>query len=169
MGEALSQAQRRGPDAPLIRIQLDGELDLDSTEFLEKARGHRSLFVLGWRFRNREAIRRHAALLRDYFTPHPRRLERAVAAVPAQDRGRLVAGIHIRRGDYATFDDGRRFFGYSDYRRVMLEVKAAHPGRDVAFLVCSDEPVPDDAFAGLERLAAPGTEIEDLYAVARAT
>jgi hypothetical protein len=166
-GEALWQAQRRGPDVPLIRLQRGDELDLGSTEFLEAARGHRALFVLGWRFRNHDGVRRHAALLRDYFTPHPRPLERAAAAVrPAQDRGRLVAGIHIRRGDYATFDDGSRFFDHSDYRRVMLEVQAAHPGRDVAFLVCSDEPVPHDAFAGLELLRAPGTELEDLYALA---
>ncbi len=165
--EALWQAQRRGLDAPVMRIQLDGELDLDSTEFLEKARAQRALFVLGWRFRNHEAVRRQAAVLRDYFTPHPHRLERAARAVrPAQNRGRLVAGIHIRRGDYATFDGGSRFFDHSEYRRVMLEVQAAHPERDVAFLVCSDEPVPYDAFAGLELLTAPGTELEDLYALA---
>lgn len=166
-GEALWQAQRRGAGVPLIRVHSDGHLDLDSPEFLERARRHRVLFVLGWYFRNHEGVRRHAALLRDYFTPHPHRLERAAAAVrPARDRGRLVAGVHVRRGDYASFEEGRRFFDHSDYRRVMLEVQAAHPGRDVAFLVCSDEPVPDDAFAGLELLRAPGTELEDLYALA---
>jgi len=165
--EALWQAQRRGAGVPVIRVLPDGHLDLDSAEFLEPARRHRVLFVLGWYFRNHEGVRRNAALLRDYFTPHPHRLERAAAAVgPARERGCLVAGIHVRRGDYATFDDGRRFFDHSDYRRVMLEVQAAHLGRDVAFLVSSDEPVPDDAFAGLELLRAPGTELEDMYALA---
>ena len=166
-GEALWQAKRRGLAVPLIRVCPVASSISSRTTFLEPARGRRVLFVLGWYFRNHEAVRRHAALLRDYFTPHPRRLERAAAAVrPARGRGRLVAGIHVRRGDYATFDDGRRFFDHADYRRVMLEVQAAHPGRDVAFLVCSDEPVPDDAFAGLELLGAPGTELEDLYALA---
>ena len=154
-GEALWQAQRRGAGVPLIaRPAPTAMLDLGSTEFLEPARAPP------------RAVRARLALPQPRGRPPPRRGAAGLLHAPpgtgwsARPRRCAPPGAADAssrestsgRGDYATFDGGRRFFDHSDYRRVMLEVQAAHPGRDVAFLVCSDEPVPDDAFAGLELL-----------------
>ena len=159
--------QQRGRDVGLIRLTRAEELDLNSDFFIGMARRHRVLLIQDWFFRNQENVARHADLLRSYFTPHRRRLERARAAVePARERGRLVIGVHVRRGDYAGFKDGRFLFSHDTYLKTMERARAAHADRDVAFLVCSDEPFHPEAFAGLELVEAPGHELEDLYALA---
>ncbi len=159
--------QQRGHDVGLIRLTRDQYVDLNSDFFVGKARRHRVLIIQDWFFRNRENVERHAGTVRSFFTPHPRRLERARAAVePARADGRLVVGVHIRRGDYERFKGGRFLFSHDVYRRAMDQAVAIHPDRDVSFLVCSDEPVPAEVFAGLDLLDAPGHEVEDLYALA---
>jgi hypothetical protein len=165
--EVVWRLQQRGRDVGMIRLTRDQELDLNSDFFVGMARRHRVLFIQDWFFRNQENVARHAGLLRSYFTPHRRMLERARAAVePARERGRLVIGVHIRRGDYASFKEGRFLFSHDTYREAMERARAAHADRDVAFLVCADEPQPPEAFAGLEVIEAPGDELEDLYALA---
>ena len=77
-----------------------------------------------------------------------------------------MIGVHIRRGDYARFKGGRFLFSHDTYREAMEQAQAAHPDRDTAFLVCSDEPLPPGAFAGMDLIEAPGHELEDLYALA---
>lgn len=159
--------QQRGRDVGMIRLSRDQQLDLNSDFFLGMARRHRVLFIQDWFFRNEGNVERHTDLLRSYFTPHHRTLERAREAVePARGRGRLVIGVHIRRGDYARFKQGRFLFSHGTYREAMEQARAAYADRDTAFLVCSDEPVPPGAFRGLEVIEPPGRELEDLYALA---
>ncbi len=160
--------QRHGRDVGLIRLRREDRLDLNSGAFLEVVRRHRVVFVQDWFFRNSENCLRHRDVIRAYFTPWKRHLDRALATVaPARERGRFVVGVHVRRGDYATFKDGRLFYSHEQYRRVMDGVQAAFADRDVAFLLCSDEPVPRGAFADLDVLYGNGHEVEDLYALAR--
>jgi hypothetical protein len=78
----------------------------------------------------------------------------------------LLVGVHVRRTDYERFKDGRFFYSHAQYRDLMVSVEAIFPERDVTFLVCSDERVPSEAFAGLDVVRGPGQELEDLYALA---
>lgn len=159
--------QQRGRDVGIIRLSRDQELDLNSDFFVGMARRHRVLFIQDWFFRNHENVERHAGLLRSYFTPHRHRLDRARAAVePGRAGGRLVIGVHVRRGDYERFKGGRFLFSHDAYRATMEQAREAHSDRDVAFLVSSDEPLPQRAFGELEVIDAPGAELEDLYALA---
>ena len=126
--EVLWRLQRRGRDVGLIRLTRDEQLDLNSDFFVGMARRHRVLFIQDWFFRNQENVARNADVLRDYFTPHATQAERARAAVePARAAGRLVVGVHIRRGDYERFKEGRFFFSHDTYRQAMEQTQAAHP------------------------------------------
>ena len=163
----LGGLQRRGRDVGLIRLKRGQQLDLDSPAFLEATRRHRLLFVRGWRFRSSEDCARHRKVIRDYLTPWDHHLARSRASLePARRRGRFVVGVHVRRGDYRTFQGGRFYYSLSQYRAIMMRVEAAFPSENVSFLVCSDEPVPSDAFGGLDVVRGPGHELEDLYALA---
>lgn len=109
----------------------------------------------------------NAAEVRRFFTPRAA-IRREVAAHLASARGGadVLVGIHIRRGDFRNFLGGRHDYSNATYARIMRRVCEVCPGREVAFLVCSDEPVDPAAFPGLRVTAGPGTVVGDLAALA---
>ena len=51
----------------------------------------------------------------------------------------LVIGVHIRRGDYATWNDGRFFYELEEYHQFMLRIKQLYKDRRVSFFISSNE------------------------------
>ena len=166
-GEVLHILQWAGLPVGLIRLQRDQSMKLDSPAFLEQARRHRLLFVQDWYFRAPAYCERHRETIRAFFTPWPHHLANVQAVVePARQLGRFLVGVHIRRGDFARFKDGRYYYSHEMYREVMERAQAAFPAEAVSFLVCSDEPAPVEVFAGLDVIYGSGHPLEDLYALA---
>lgn len=78
----------------------------------------------------------------------------------------LIVGVHIRRGDYATWNDGRFFYSLEEYHQFMLRVKALYADRRVAFFISSNEGFPLTRFEGCDcrRFGQePSGAILDLY------
>jgi hypothetical protein len=166
-GGLLHLLQRRGLDVGLVRLRRDQHLDLNSDAFLDVVRAHRLVLVQDWNFRNGANCARHRDVICSFFTPWEKHLARVRAVVePIRRRGRFLVGVHIRRGDYRDFKGGRLFYSHAEYRNVMVGIEALFTDQDVTFLACSDEPVPREAFAGLDVVLGPGHELEDLYALA---
>lgn len=57
----------------------------------------------------------------------------------------LRVGIHIRRGDYARWHEGRYLFDDRQIATVCLRIAEACPGRDIAFCLCGNDPRLDRA------------------------
>ena len=62
----------------------------------------------------------------------------------------LVIGVHIRRGDYATWNDGHFFYELEDYHQFMLRIQHLYAGRRVSFFISSNENFSLDLFEGCE-------------------
>jgi hypothetical protein len=164
---ALHAFQRRGYDVGLIRLRRDQFLDLDSPQFLSKLDRHRVLFVQDWFFRSAADCEKHGDAIRSYFTPWEHHLDRVRAlAEEARLKGKFLVGIHLRQDDYSTFKGGRFFYSHRQYRHVMEQLRMTFADKPVSFLVCSDAPVPDGAFDGMDVSYGNGNELEDLYALA---
>jgi hypothetical protein len=165
--DVLYWQQRRGRDVGLIRLRREDRLDLNSEAFLQVVRRHRIVLVQDWFFRNAQNCERHGDVIRSFLTPWPDRLARARAVLDAAHaRARFVVGVHVRRGDYLAFKEGRFYYSHDQYRRLMEGIEAVYADRDVSFLVCSDEPLPPFAFRGLDIVRGTGGELEDLYSFA---
>ena len=52
----------------------------------------------------------------------------------------MILGVHIRRGDYATFYDGKFFFSDEQYVGVIKRFLALHPDRQVRVFICGNDP-----------------------------
>lgn len=78
-----------------------------------------------------------------------------------------IIGIHIRRGDYESYLDGRYFFSFDQYKLLMDHIQAMLIGKSVHFIVASNERVPSSLFSDLPVTFLSGTEIHDLYSLAR--
>ena len=52
----------------------------------------------------------------------------------------MILGVHIRRGDYATFYNGKFFFSDEQYVGVIRRFLALHPDKQVRVFICGNDP-----------------------------
>jgi hypothetical protein len=108
---------------------------------------------------------RHANAIRAYFDPSPLWRSRLDSWEQAQPREETRIGVHVRRGDYATYQGGRYFFGNEVYVRRMHEIQRQLGGR-TQFVICSDEEFDFSLCTGLDVLRGPCHELLDLLILA---
>lgn len=78
----------------------------------------------------------------------------------------LVIGVHIRRGDYANWNDGRFLFSIEEYYNFMLRIQDLFNNLQVSFFISSNEDFSLDTFKGCncQRFGKdPSGAILDLY------
>ena len=46
----------------------------------------------------------------------------------------FMVGVHIRRGDYETYLNGRFFFSFDQYKDLMLKIQSIHNEKNVHFI-----------------------------------
>lgn len=142
------------------------EIALGESGLVERAGQGRLLVVAGWGFRDDAALARHAGMIRELFTPAPARMRAAAQAVAAARRDAdLLVGLHIRRGDYAQYADGRYFWSAAQYAGIAEQVRRLESGRRVSVLACSDDREILDELSGIVT-PGPGHLVEDLVALA---
>lgn len=142
-------------------------VDMSDAAFLHRVRRSRLLFTDGWLFHDRPALARHKSTIRRFLCPRPSLLRRSERVVEAARRsGDVLVGVHIRRGDYASFLGGKYFYDLSDYVRWVEQAKELFPNKRASFLVSSDEDT-RSAFAGNDDVFyCEGHPVADLYALA---
>ncbi|WP_455591266.1 alpha-1,2-fucosyltransferase [Bacteroides sp.] len=129
-------------------------------------------FSPGWsNSSDRAFIDKHADTLRFLFSPHEAVWKQAEALVEP-DRKYVMVGVHIRRGDYATYRGGKYYFDLEVYANYMLKLKeqiisnsAIGEKVQVRFLLCSNERISMKKFAGLDVVIGNGDFIVDLYSL----
>ena len=141
--------------------------DLGDPGFVRKAQT-KIMIVRGWPFSDAQSVKKHAPVIKKFFTPLPvyrQNIARLMEKI--RQEADIVIGIHIRRGDYEKFENGRFFFGFDVYAQKAKELAQQFHGKKAGFLLCSNEPIDIAAFAGVRAFSGTGHFIEDLYALAR--
>ena len=127
----------------------------------------RTLWIKGWLYRDPEGVRTHAAAIRDFFAPVPPMAQRIAAFVQSVRSGdQVLVGLHLRRGDYRAWADGRYFYEDAAFCGVMRQMRVALPGRRVRFLLVSDEAIDRTHFQEFDIVVGPGDAMGDLYSLA---
>ncbi len=80
----------------------------------------------------------------------------------------LLCGIHIRRGDYKSFVDGKFYFDNEVYISKIREMKLLFNEKKIKFIIVSDEniEIADSIVKELVIVSGIGDVIEDLYTLA---
>lgn len=100
--------------------------------------------VSTWDYRNVNGSGRQAEKLRLFFSPKESELNSAKEICQKYFRSDVVTiGVHIRRGDYAQWHNGKFFYNDDVYNRNMhsVENEFISRGQKVQFIVFSNEPV----------------------------
>ncbi len=147
-------------------------LNWDEAADLEKAPELKSTvcFVQGWLFRSDRLFKKHEAMIRDFFAPGVS-FQKALDLFfekHVSDQDETLIGIHIRRGDYKTFEEGKYFYAVEDYSRIIQQLALLFKDRNPHFLVCSNEKIVfGRELSHLKITPGPDHELLDLYALAR--
>jgi hypothetical protein len=78
----------------------------------------------------------------------------------------MVVGIHIRRGDYAFWHNGRFFYELETYHQFMLQIQQLYDDKKVSFFISSNEDFSLDIFDSCDCYRfekEPSGAILDLY------
>lgn len=125
-------------------------------------------FTKGWQTRtDTRYLKQTLPELKRIFRPKDEIMKKAEAMVAGlRQESDMVVGVHIRRGDYATWNDGRFFYSLEEYRQFMLRVQECYKDRRVSFFISSNEDFSLDLLEGCtcRRFGKePSGAILDLY------
>jgi hypothetical protein len=155
-----------GGPVRVIRIKGSQQIDLGDHEFAATA-WSRHVMAQGWLFRSERLFQKHADQVREHLridAVHQANVDRLLASL--RDQADVVVGVHVRRGDYATFMDGKYFYTVTQYASMMQRLVEQLSPRRVVFLACSNAVLDPRDFAGLPVRFGTGEMVEDLYALA---
>lgn len=128
------------------------------------------LYVVdGWYYRDYEALFRYRDRIIELFHPTTEIEERIdrfweEACIPDV----ITIGVHMRRGDYRVWENGRFYFTDETYKKWMIDLAEDTPNK-LQFILCSNEEInlPNFESDRYSVCKAPGTQMEDLYTLAR--
>lgn len=148
------------PDKQIEKTQKEALLKMDSNK--------KTFYFCGWFFRTPNGLEKYHEEIRNYFRPKEKYLHKIKELIePLKTSGKFLVGVHIRQGDYKIWNGGRCYYSFEEVRRILeLYLKRQTEPEKTFFVICSDEKINDDVFAGLPYIKGPGSEIEDLYALA---
>lgn len=116
----------------------------------------RNVVVEGWYVRHYDLFLKYLEEIKDLFTFDDSitiRIKNFMASTSAADDIKL--GIHIRRGDYRTWNGGKYFFENHEYISFIKAFQNIYPEKKIAVYLCSNEPIDMDNF----KSSLPGMKI----------
>lgn len=144
---------------------------LNDPAFVEAAT-HKILLVDGWFYEDKTSLQKHAAEVKKLFTPNRAYLQQVEQLKTGQfAQYDAVVGVHIRRGDYKTYNNGQWYYSNETYIGFMDQVlqTTTFSNKRTAFFICSNEALNYDEFSRFNLIKPTGHLIEDLYALAACT
>lgn len=102
----------------------------------------RNVIVEGWEVRFYDLFLKY----RDEITELFRFLPEVESAAMQSLKGRedaIKIGVHVRRGDYARWQNGKYLFDDAQYAGVIAGTEALYPGRKICAVICTNDPALD--------------------------
>ena len=105
--------------------------------------------------------------LQQIFRPREEIMEKAVQMIAhIKEDADIVVGVHIRHGDYKTFENGRYYYTLGEFHQFMLRIQNLYKNHRIAFFISSNESFDVSIFEGCHchRFGKePSGDILDLY------
>ena len=148
------------------------ELRLDYPDFFNFIRPKQTIFLMGWRFRDRTNIIKHADKIRAYFRPREQYMSNVTALISKSRKTcDILVGVHIRQGDVKNPKSFGHNMGWhyetDTYIKIMEKIEKLFQGKKVGFLISSDEKQDGGKFSKFNFTFGTGHVIEDMYSLAQ--
>ena len=98
-------------------IDFENSYDYETNSKLLKKK--RNIFVKGWNFRDFKNVLKYKEYFREQFTPlTPLKQE----LVKIMESDKIKIGVHIRRGDYREWQNGKYYYSDSEYIDIIKKL-----------------------------------------------
>lgn len=154
-------------DLPEYRFDESRFFELDTPAFQTVFSRKPVVFLFGRFFRDYSNFEKHQETIRNFFTPiHEIQVQIQSIIQNTKKETDLIVGVHMRRGDYEQFANGKYFYSQSEYLRQMQQLLTLTSSKRVKFIVCSNEPIQKNIFKDLAFCTGPGHLVGDMYTLA---
>lgn len=98
-------------------------------------------FIKGWDTRSEtKYLKQTLPNLKIIFRPKDSIVEKAERMIDEMRKeSDMVVGVHVRRGDYAIWNNGKYFYEIEDYHSFMLQIKELYHDKKISFFISSNE------------------------------
>ncbi|WP_207535786.1 alpha-1,2-fucosyltransferase [Desertivirga arenae] len=143
------------------------DFDMSDPKFVLSCKCDRVL-TRGWLYRDVKHLPLFSEWIRKLFTPTKHYREEIESLIKSyRATNDVIVGVHIRRGDYRQFDNGKWFYKDETYLEKMMEVQSIfskeHPGKSTMFHISSNDEVNLTVFEGINFAFKSRHFITDLY------
>ena len=119
--------------------------DCNKEELERKMLRHRNIVVSGWFVRYYDLFLKYRDEIVDLFTLDPQYTEpveakMAEAETAQGNKPRVRLGVHIRRGDYAQWSNGRYFYNDEVYAAHIKRFAEIHAAKDIHVYLSTNDP-----------------------------
>ena len=149
----------------IFAMQAPSVFDLNDPVFVEKARS-KIVLVGGWFFRDTPNFEKYQDTIRAFWRPNTDIIARTERQIESYREGfDITIGVHIRRGDYVDFKDGKWFYSDAVYAQKLLSINELDVFKDkkIRFVICSNEAINSESFAALSVVFELRHFVEDLH------
>lgn len=84
---------------------------------------------------------KHLNTILEIISPNTSYNKEVIGQFENQIKDELLIGIHIRRGDYRTFENGKYFYSLEQYNDFMTKIRKAFSDKNVKFFIASNEKI----------------------------
>lgn len=148
------------------------EEDTDYSQAEQQMLTKKMLMVTGWYAHWYELFLKYKSEILNLFA-FKENVTKSVDArlneMPAAD---LWLGVHIRRGDYRTWNNGKYFYSDEQYLHCIRQFLALHPDQRIVVFICGNDNALDKEkfireLAGTIVIFPAGNPAEDMYLLSR--
>ncbi len=128
---------------------------------------HKTFVVKGWEVRFYDLFVKYKQEILQLFAFDKAILAKTQNFMGQKNADELRLGIHIRRGDYKTWQNGRYFYEDSVYQDYILQFQKLFPGKKLTVYICSNDPALDkvsyqERLKGMKVIIPQGGQEDDL-------
>ena len=118
--------------------------DCDREALERKMLRHRHIVVSGWHARWYDLFLKYRDEITDHFTLDSQYTDPVKAKMQKVEQGSTGSivrlGVHIRRGDYRIFHDGKYLYDDEVYQRHIRRFMMLHPGKAIHVYIATNDP-----------------------------
>ena len=138
----------------------------DTTAQEQEMLNRKYIAVVGWEARWYDLFLKYKQEILDLFAFKQSVVKACASLLSEAAEGSCRLGVHIRRGDYARWYDGKYFFSDEQFLRLIKQFISQHP--DTTVYICGNDPsLNKDLYrqelSGAKVVFPNGNPAEDLY------
>lgn len=115
--------------------------NINDEAFIELARTKRR-YITNWLYWDVQSFINRSEILREVFRPHKKTIDTAEEFIrKARGDKKKIVGVHVRRGDYKEYLEGKFFYSLDVYERIISEMQKELSSEKTTFIICSNEEI----------------------------